>query len=78
MAAEWILVLILSFSLMGTALLEMVTHGFICVTIGRGVDTISSSAVFKNYRILCGRQWEGHALDLVSVLEQQCTRHLKH
>lgn len=31
MAAEWILVLILSLSLMGTALFEMATHGFICV-----------------------------------------------
>lgn len=30
-AIEWILALILSLSLMGTALFEMVTHGFICV-----------------------------------------------
>lgn len=56
MAIEWILALILSLSLMGTALFEMVTHSFICIDGRTGSIRPSGGESDKDYRILCGRQ----------------------
>lgn len=53
---------------MGTALFEMVTHGFICVNGRAGSICPSGGESDKNYCILCGRQWGDEMHPLVCLV----------